>query len=501
MKRRNFLYAGLCAAAVAPYPLWRYYRGDNKTLASINAVSNLGGEVSLDATILAELGNSIAGNLLFPGSDGYEQARLVRNRMVDKYPALVVQCTDSRDISEVVNFAHHYQLLTAVKCGGHNIAGNGTCDGGILIDLSPIQGVQVDPKRRIAQVAGGSLLGALDEQSQAHGLVTTAGTVSHTGVGGLTLGGGFGRLARRFALTSDNVLGVDIVTADGRLKRASAEENTDLYWAVRGGGGNFGVVSSFDFQLHSLPHQVVGGEIYYPYDQAKEVIKFYAEYCQEMPDDLYVDLVIFAPPFGLPDALYLNVCYSGPLDKAETVLAPLRRVVKPTKDELKLVDYVELQKSSDDNDPRGTGQHLKSGLIKGISTALIDTLVDNLESDLFRGSMAFFQQAGGAISRIETQSTAFPHRYASHNLSIGAVWPHGVDPEPHSVWADNYWHKVKGFTEGFYTNDAYDIDAALAESNYLVNHDRLVEVKTKYDPTNLFRVNTNIKPAPQKQLS
>jgi len=501
MKRRNLLYAGLCAAAVAPYPLWRYYRGDNKTLASINAVSNLGGEVSLDATILGELAKSIGGSLLFPGSDGYEQARQVRNRMVDKYPALVVQCTGSEDISEVVNFAHHYQLLTAVKCGGHNIAGNGTCNGGILIDLSPIQGVQVNPTRKTARVAGGSLLAALDEQSQAHGLVTTSGTVSHTGVGGLTLGGGFGRLARRFALSSDNVLGVDIVTADGRLKRASAEENTDLYWAVRGGGGNFGIVSSFDFQLHSLPHQVVGGEIYYPFDQAKEMIKFYAEYCQDMPDEMYADLVIFAPPFGLPDALYLNVCYSGPLDKAEEALAPLRRVAKPIKDEIKLVDYVELQKSSDDTDPRGTGQHLKSGFTKGISSGLVDALVDNLESDLFRGSMAFFQQTGGAISRIETQATAFPHRYATHNLTIGAVWPDGIDPEPHAAWADAYWDKVKGFTDGFYTNDAYGIDAAVAESNYLTNHDRLVEVKTKYDPTNLFRVNTNIKPAPQKQSS
>jgi len=410
MKRRTLLYAGIGAAAAASYPVWRYYSGKPSSLASVNAVSILGVEVTLDAFVLAALAKSIKGHLFFSGSDGYEIARRVRNGTIDKYPALVAQCASAADVIEVVNFANHYQLLTAMKCGGHNIAGNGTCEGGLLIDLSLIQGVAVNPERRVASVLGGSLLAELDEKSQAHGLVTTAGTVSHTGVGGLALGGGFGRLARRFGLTSDNLLAADIVTSDGQLRRASVDENPDLYWALRGGGGNFGVVTSFDFQLHPMDRQVIGGEIYYPYEKAKEVINFYAEYCQDMPDDLYVDLVIFAPPFGLKSALYIDVCYSGPPQKAARVLEPLRRFVKPLKDEIRQIDYVELQKSSDDSDPRGTGQHLKSGFVKTISKALVDTLVENLESNMLRGSMAFFQQAGGAIREIPTSATAFPHR-------------------------------------------------------------------------------------------
>ena len=496
MKRRTLLYAGIGAAAAASYPVWQYYSGKQSSLASIDAASILGGEVTLDVFVLAALAKSIKGYLFFSGSEEYEIARRVRNRTIDKYPALVAQCASAADVIEVVNFANHYQLLTAMKCGGHNIAGNGTCEGGLLIDLSLIQGVAVNPERRIASVLGGSLLAELDEKSQAHGLVTTAGTVSHTGVGGLALGGGFGRLARRFGLTSDNLLAADIVTSDGQLRRASVDENPDLYWALRGGGGNFGVVTSFDFQLHPMGRQVIGGQIYYPYEKAKEVISFYAEYCQDMPDDLYVDLVIFAPPFGLKSALYIDVCYSGPPQKAARVLEPLRRFVKPLKDEIRQIDYVELQKSSDDSDPRGTGQHLKSGFVKTISTELVDTLIENLESNMLRGSMAFFQQAGGAIREIPTLATAFPHREISHNLTIGAVWPSGLDPEPHAVWADSYWEKVKGFTDGFYTNDAYGVDPAQAQTNYLTNLDRLVDVKSKYDPANLFRINTNIKPRP-----
>ena len=492
MKRRTILTGGVVAASA--YPLWRLIGSSRSTSVSVEALSVRGSDLTLPAGELAELGQSITGRLLYPDSDGYETARRVRNRMIDKHPALVAQCTNTNDVREIVNFAQHHEVLTAVKGSGHNISGNGTCDGGILIDLSPLQGVQVNSEKRVATVAGGSWLGALDEQSQAVGLVTTAGTVSHTGIGGLTLGGGFGRVGRRFGLTCDNLLGVDIVGADGQLRRASAEENPDLFWAVRGGGGNFGVVTSFDFQLHSLDRQVVGGEIYYPFEKAREIMNFYAEYCQEMPDEMYADVVLFAPPFGLEKAIYFNVCYSGPLGEAEKVLAPLRQVAEPVRDEIGTIDYVALQKSSDDTDPRGTGQHLKSGFVREIEPGLVDALIDNLEPSMLRGSMAFFQQLGGAISLIASDATAFPHRYASHNLTIGAVWSDVLDSDPHSQWADSYWGKVKEFTDGFYTNDAYGVDAQRAEANYLTNYDRLVEVKTKYDPINLFQINTNIRP-------
>jgi len=494
MKRRALLATGLAAASA--YPLWRLVGTSRSNPAAIDAISIRGNDLTLPHKEVVELGRSIQGQIFLSGSDGYDTARTVRNRMIDKYPALVVQCTSADDVREAVSFAQHHELLTAIKCSGHNISGNGTCDGGLLIDLSPLQGVEVSVEQRTATVAGGSWLAALDEHSQAVGLVTTAGTVSHTGVGGLTLGGGIGRVGRRFGLTSDNLLGVDIVGADGQLRRASAEENPDLYWAVRGGGGNFGVVTSFDFQLHPLDRQVVGGEIYYPYEKARDLIKFYAEYCHEAPDDMYADLVIFAPPLGFERAVYLDVCYSGPLRDADRVLAPLRKVATPVRDEIQAVDYVALQKSSDDSDPRGTGQHLKSGFVRQIDAALVDALVDNLESNMLRGSMAFFQQMGGEISRIAPDATAFPHRYASHNLTVGSVWPDGVPLDAHTRWADFYWDKVKGFTDGFYTNDAYGVDAEQAEKNYRANLDRLVEAKTKFDPMNLFQINTNVKPTP-----
>ncbi len=494
MDRRTFCKSALSAATAAAFPAWHGYATDNPLAAEINAVTGPGDSVSVERAAVEELRNSLRGRLLLPDSEGYDEARQLRNRMIDKRPALIAQCTGAGDVREAVQFARHYNLLTAVKCGGHNVAGKGSCDGGIMIDLSPLQGVRVDPVARTARVAGGSLLAALDEEPQAFGLVTSSGTVSHTGVGGLTLGGGFGRLSRRYGLASDNVRSVDIITADGRFLRASAEENQDLYWGVRGGGGNFGVVTSFEFQLHPMEHQVIGGEIFFPYSQAKNLLNFYADYCHDMPDDMYADIVIFAPPAGLEHRVYFNVCYSGPHKDAERVLEPLRRAAKPLRDEIRAMDYVALQRDSDDTDPRGTGQYLKSGFVTEISTDLVDALVDNLESNQERGGMAFTQQAGGEISRIAPDATAFPHRYPTHNLTTAAVWVSGTDTAPHVQWARDYWKSIEQFTYGFYSNDEFAVTPSKAQSNYLGNHDRMVELKNKYDPTNLFRLNHNVRP-------
>ena len=494
MDRRTFCQTSLAAVAAVSFPTWRGYASADPLVTEISAVTGGGGAVSVERAAIEDLRNGLRGRLLLPDNEGYDEVRQLRNRMIDKRPALIAQCAGAADVRAAVNFARHYNLLTAVRCGGHNVAGKGSCDGGIMIDLSPLQGVRVDPLARSARVAGGSLLAALDQETQAFGLVTTSGTVSHTGVGGLTLGGGFGRLARQYGLASDNLTAVDIISADGQFRRAGATENPDLYWGVRGGGGNFGVVTSFEFQLHPLEHQVIGGEIFFPYSQAKDLLKFYADYCHDMPDEMYADIVIFAPPAGMGHMVYFNVCYSGPHKHADRFLEPLRRAGKPLRDDIKAIDYVALQRDSDDTDPRGTGQYLKSGFTTEISPGLIDALVDNLESNPKRGGMAFFQQAGGAIERIAPEATAFPHRYPSHNLTVAAVWKRGTETAPHVRWARQYWKSVEEFTYGFYSNDEFAVTQSKAQSNYLGNHDRMVELKNKYDPTNLFRLNSNVRP-------
>jgi FAD/FMN-containing dehydrogenase len=495
MHRRKFIRSALGVTAAVSFPSLRGFAADVTLAAEIQVIKGSGETTQIERTALEDLRSHLRGRVLFPHSDGYDTVRQMRNRMIDKRPALIVQCAGAGDVREAVNFARHYELLTAVRCGGHNVAGKGSCDDGIMIDLSPLQGIRVDPIARTARVAGGSLLGSMDAECQGFGLVTPAGTVSHTGVGGLTLGGGFGRLARKYGLTVDNLKAVDIITADGEFRRASTEENPELYWGVRGGGGNFGVVTSFEFGLHPLAHQVIGGTIMFPFSQAKDLLKFYPDYCENMPDDMYADPVIFAPPGGAGSMVYFEVCYAGPHRDAERVLGPLRRAGKPIFDGLKAIDYVALQRSSDDTDPRGTGQYLKSGFTTEISSDLVDNLVDNLGSHPERGGMAFFQQSGGAIGRVASDGTAFAHRYAQHNMTVGSVWKTGIeDTAPHVRWTRSYWDSVEKFTHGFYANDEFAVSQNRAQKNYLGNTERLVKIKNEYDPTNLFRLNSNIRP-------
>ncbi|MDP6441712.1 MAG: FAD-binding protein [Candidatus Poseidoniia archaeon] len=494
MKRREFFKSAVVSLAAVSYPSWKGYADDNTIPIEIPAVTGSRQPIAIERIAVEEFRKSLNGRLLLPEDDDYQVARLVRNRSIDKRPALIAQCRNSEDVQACVNFAHHYQLLTAVKCGAHSVSGKGTCDGGLLIDLSPLQGVSVNPTKRRIFVTGGSLLGRLDEATLPLGLGTTAGTVSHTGVGGLTLGGGFGRLGRRFGLTLDNLKSVEIVTADGQLRYADAEENSELFWGVRGGGGNFGVVTMFEFQLHPMNPKVVGGRITYSFSQVKDLLKFYGEHSVNAPVELYYDPVIFAPPMGFDKMVYFDVCYSGPLDQAEKVLKPLYSAGKVLKDNLETIDYMTLQKSGDDDDPRGASQYLKGGFITDVTSGLIDTLVDNLEAHPTRGSMAFFQQSGGAINEVPADTTAFPHRYANSNLITGSFWPYGVDTAPHIEWSRRYWRKVDKFTKGFYTVDEFSESQQQVNKNFLGNYDRLVKIKNQYDPTNLFRLNANIKP-------
>jgi hypothetical protein len=357
-----------------------------------------------------------------------------------------------------------------------------------------MRGVRVDPVARRAYVLGGSLLGDLDHESMALGLVTTAGTVSHTGVGGLTLGGGFGRLGRRFGLTIDNLTAVDIVTADGQLRHASAQENQDLYWGARGGGGNFGVVTGFEFQLHPMQRQVVGGAMIFPLSRARELLQAYAEISQQAPVELYLDAVMSARA-GQPGVVLLTGCWSGPVEQAERALAPLRKLGTPIKDTFRTIDYVALQRSTDQTDPRAEGRYLHSGFIDDMPSGLIDALVTGFQPNPDRDCSVFFQHAGGRISDPAPDATAFPYRRAILNMFATASWPLGRDATPHVRYVEDYWKTLGGYTNGFYTVEVVDEPATVVEGNYQGNLVRLRHVKAKYDPTNLFRLNANVRPA------
>ena len=462
----------------------------------IDAVTGDGRPVTLTRTSVQELADSLRGNLLLPGVPAYEEARRVRNAQIDKHPALIVQPRGASDVSSAVQFARASNLLVAVKCGGHSPAGKSTCERGMQIDLSLLRGVSVDSEARIARVAGGSLLGDMDHEAMAHGLVTTAGTVSHTGVGGLTLGGGFGRLARRFGLALDNVRAVEIVTANGAILRANAHENADLYWGVRGGGGNFGVVTAFDFALHPMQRQVVGGAIMFPRSQTKDVLGFYADYEGEAPEDLALDaLVTSNTNFTGANGVGFTLCYSGPANRAEEILRRIRSLGKPVLDKVSTIDYVALQRAGDQTEQRAIGSYTKTGYVQKISPQLISAIIDGFDEHPERSTIVGFQQLGGAIARVPTDATAFPFRDVHATALLLADWPASADPAPHLKSLRQYWTTIAPYTYGFYTNDAVEESQKQVDDNYLGNYPRLRKLKDKYDPTNLFRLNANVRPS------
>jgi FAD/FMN-containing dehydrogenase len=497
MNRRRFCQSSLAAAVAATLPatnsLAASFAHLTQVTSDINAVTGDGAEVTLKQAAVQELADSLRGNLLLPGNEAYEAARMVLNPSIDKHPALIVQPTGAADVSGAVKYAWQENLLVAVKCGGHSMAGQSTCDGGMMIDLSGLRGVRVDPAARTARVAGGSLLGELDHESMAYGLVTTAGTVSHTGVGGITLGGGFGRVGRRFGLSLDNVLAVDVIAADGEFRRASAEENQELYWGVRGGGGNFGVATSFDFQLHPMDRNVIAASFIFPFSDAKNVMNFFGEYANNAPDYMDVTGGISAPLGKDPIALIV-IAYSGPHDKAEATFAPIRKAGTVIMEDVKVMDYVALQRSGDIDDPRANGSYLKAGFTSVFTSKLVDDLVDTFEPDPGRATRVIFQQSGGAIGRVAADATAFPHREAKHNMLSIVGWKMGMDPSHHIAYIKNQWKTLEPHTIGFYTNDLYTETQAEMNANYRGNFERLVKLKNQYDPTNLFRLNSNVPP-------
>ena len=499
MDRRRFIRSSLSVAIAASLPgshalAQSLVHTPTSVPSDIDALTGDGDEVTLAQAAVQELSDSLKGKLILPGGEAYDEARWLLNARYDKYPALVVQPTGAADVQNAVTFARENNLLLAVKCGGHSAAGKSSCDKGMQIDLSQLRNARVDRAAKTARIAGGSLLGELDHEAMSHGLVTTAGSVSHTGVGGLTLGGGFGRLGRRFGMSIDNVLEMDIVTPDGKFRRVGPGNDADLYWALRGGGGNFGVVTSFLFQLHEMQRDVVTGYFAFPLSEAKQILSFYAEYSPKMPDEMSLGCGV-GSRLGSEPGVGMYFVWSGDPAKAEKYIEPLRKAGTVVSERVQAMDYVAVQRSGDIDDTRAFTGYMKSGFVRSISGDFIDALIDNFEAHPDRATRFGFGQSGGAIGRIANSDTAFAHRDANYNILSFVSWKTGDDGEEHVKYIKSHWSNAEPFTSGFYVNDHFDQSQAVVNSTYRENLPRLQKVKKLYDPTNLFRMNANIRPS------
>ncbi|HYL03919.1 MAG TPA: FAD-binding oxidoreductase [Steroidobacteraceae bacterium] len=495
MKRRTFVAAGLAALASASVPQ-RRAAAAAATGGDIPAIGLDGRQLTLPAAEIEELRAALRGELLTADSTGYDTARRLWNPAFERHPALIVRCVGAADARRAVEFAAAHQLLTAVRGGGHSVSGQSGCDRGLVIDLSPMRAVEVDPLKKTARVEGGALLGQLDREALAFGLATPVGTVADTGVGGLTLGGGVGRIARKFGLTCDNLEAVELITADGRWRRASAAENPELLWALRGGGGNFGVVTAFVFRLHPVEPQMYGGRLTFPLDGARERLRNFAEVVAGAPDELYVDMAMGTAPQGVRWQAF-DVCYCGAPAAAERAVAPLRKLGKALKDELGPAPYDKLQGSKDLRGISPLGNYGKGGLVYGITPVLIDTMVTAVESSQSDGLMTWLQHQGGAISRVPPHGTAYFNRGASHNVGIFDSWSMpSADAAQRTESVRHAWAQIEPLTRGQYVNlAATDDREARVHAAYGDNYARLAALKRRYDPGNLFRLNANIKPA------
>jgi FAD/FMN-containing dehydrogenase len=447
------------------------------------------------------------GELIAAEHADYDDARAVWNGTVDRRPRLIARCTGAADVAAGVRFARDRGLEIAVRGGGHNVAGTAVCDDGIVIDLSGMRAASVDPAERTAQVQGGALWGDVDHETQAHGLATTGGIVGHTGVGGPSLGGGIGWLMRKHGLTVDNIVEAEVVTAEGDIVRASANDHPDLFWALRGGGGNFGVVSSFRFALHPVGPTVVAGPVFWAAEDTTDVMRFYRELVADAPDELGTvirlgtvpQLPDIIPELHLRPAIAVACCYAGPVDDGKRVVRPLRRFGTPLVDLVGPTLYVDHQSGIDDTVPHGWHYYWKATNLTDLSDEVIDAVADHASRARSPRSYAAIFHMGGAVSRVPREATAYPARDVAHNMSIDAVWLADEDDTvgtSETEWARGFLQALQPHRAGVYVNfldsddDTSRVREAYGDDTYL----RLAEIKAKYDPENVFHINKNIKP-------
>ena len=459
----------------------------------------------LDEMTVKTLDRVFGGELIWPGHPRYHEARAVWNGMIDRRPALIARCAHEGDVVEALRFARETGLHLAVRGGGHNVAGNAVCDDGVVIDLSGMKAIQVDAAGRTARAQPGVVLGEFDRATQEFGLATPTGNVSKTGLAGLTLGGGLGWIARKHGPTCDNLLSAEVVTADGGRLTASADDNPELLWALRGGGGNFGVVTSFEYRLHPIGPEVIAGGVVHSFADAPEVFRFFADYVATAPDELSVTASTFRAPPGFPVpteqagelVIMLALCYAGDLAEGERILKPLRSFGRPLADLVATMPYSALQSASDGSYPNGQRNYWKSHYVDQLTDDVVAKVMEHAERMTSPLSSFYFQHLGGQIDRAGRESAAFGHRGAGFDFTILTVWNDPAEDAAQMAWARDLFTALEPYSTGVYVNNlgsegADRVKAAYAPETYR----RLVELKSLYDPENTFRVNQNVAPRP-----
>jgi FAD/FMN-containing dehydrogenase len=456
--------------------------------------SGLTDRPELNADALKTFEAALGGEVLQAGHPGYDAARVLFNAMIDRRPALIVRCQDRADVVRAVEFARRHRLLVAVRGGGHNVAGKALCDGGMVIDLSRMKRIEVDPSTRTAKAEPGLTWGEFDLATQEHGLATTGGFISTTGIAGLTLGGGLGWLMRKYGISCDNLRSVEIVTADGQVRTADATKHPDLFWAVRGGGGNFGIVTSFEYRLHPVG-QLLAGVVFFPLEQAEGALRFYRDLMAGAPDELMAYAVFLTSPEGAR-MFAVPVCYVGAPENAERALQPLRSHAGVAADLVRPMTYREVQSMFDAGFPSGRLNYWKSSFLQDLSDEAIATLVAYFRTVPSGFSAVAIEPFGGAVARVGVDETAFPHRRARFSLVIVSMWTDPAESAANLRWTREFWAAMQPFSsEAVYVNYLDTDDADRVHGAYdAATYDRLRLVKEKYDPENFFRVNQNIAP-------
>jgi hypothetical protein len=444
---------------------------------------------------VARLRARLSGDVVIPGDTAYDEARKVWNGAVDKRPAVVVYCAHAGDVVEAVRYARSGNHLVAVRSGGHNVAGLSVCDDGVVIDLSRMKQISVDPARRAARAEAGLSLGEFDAATQAHGLATTMGVNSDTGIAGLTLGGGFGKLGRKYGLACDNLLSAEVVLADGRQLKASATENEDLFWGLHGGGGNFGIVTAFEYQLHPVGPALLACSVLHADSHAREAMRFYDDFCARAPDELSVDAALVTAPSG-ERFFNISACYCGDAGSGERILRPLLNHGAPVESRLTPVPYLQIQSGGDSLFPRGRRYYWKAQFLHSLTDAAIDTLLEVYARAPSVASLLVFQHVGGAIARVPASATPYANRDARYDCFPISIWDARSDDDAAIRWARDVWSAVRPFsTGGVYANNLGDEGEDRVRAAYGENHARLAVLKAKYDPSNFFRLNQNVRPS------
>ena len=487
ISRRTVFRGALAVTAALAIPV-RWSR-------AADAVTDNGEKVVLQERDLRELQNSVSGPVILPSSLSYDEARKLWNPGIDHHPALIVKCTSLTDIQAALQFGRTYNILTAIRCGGHNYAGTGMADGGMTIDLSPFSGAKVDAEKKVAWIKGGSLLRDLDQATVPLGLATTAGVVSHTGIGGLATGLGQGRLARKFGYTIDNIRGVQMITPDGQIRRADATENSDLYWGVRGGGGNFGIVTEFELQLHEFDPNVTSFSFTYPIVKAPDVLKTLFDLGARVPNEMSLGSSINTNDAGETTAS-ISGTYIGTPDSAQAIVArDLAPLGEPVRQRFSAINYGRLQTVADGSLFSPNAVYNRTGFFNHVDDKIAEAIAEHGSKNTMPGTEIRIAQQGGIGNTIARDATAFPHRDTLFQCTVDVKWKDPADAGRYRKFADDSWAEIGPMGNGgFYVNVAVNPNEAEIRRAYAENYDRLTAIKGKYDPTNFLRLNVNINP-------